>query len=97
MNKEIEKNRPEGWCYGGGNASHPEIGEAYEAGADALIEAGYRLPATDQRGAIKTWFLDMAQGCHVYPIKGVPSAEELAEWRTDQILSLELLDKGGKP
>ena len=30
--------RPDGWCYDGGNASHPCIGESYEAGADAMLE-----------------------------------------------------------
>ena len=33
-----KKWRPQDWCYDGGNASHPEIGEAFESGASAMLE-----------------------------------------------------------
>ncbi len=34
------------------------------------------------------WFVDMAQGRHPYPAKGVPTAEEIGNWRAKQVISL---------
>ena len=45
-------------------------------------------PGPDMREKIRNWFIDLAQGRQRYPKAGVPSAEELADWRTDQILAL---------
>jgi len=47
------------------------------------------------REVLKNWFIDMMQGRHHYPVKGVATTEDLAEWRTDQIVALiqPLIDK----
>ena len=40
------------------------------------------------REKLENWFIDMASGRHQYPIEGIPSAEEIAGWRANQLMAL---------
>jgi len=37
---------------------------------------------------VMDWFLDLSAGRHTFPKEGVPTTEELAEWRANEIIPI---------